>query len=793
MISGRCHVRFRIARSVRIGLSSLAILSQFASATDSGFPKPLRGWIYRTCGGGYASKVVFDRPFAIATTDTELVSGGSFESPVVSVAQGYDGVTLNGWKVRDIDLVNTGYLSSSLGQQSLDINGSSSGEITQTLPSTNGADIALSFDWSVNTAQKSPEVIQAVVAWNGQVIDTVTGSGSQPHAWKSYTRTLKAIGSDVLSFRSITPGLCGIMLDNVSARQAKAVNRVVISTDTVRLWNGSSAPIVRAAADPMNHLDSTRTVLTLALPSLPENPSRTGVMDLVLNSSDSTARIQVGLSDSIGPWLDSIKIAPVSLKLARDTMYFWTSEPVRFTDRSWFLSVTRNGAPIALGSDPQDSVRSVDPAMNGYALLIPAGVMLPGDRATLVKGSDSVGALASNCPEFSRRVGWEGAMTEKLAPPEHAWYLDTDGDGTIDRVELVFAKRLPIPVDYRFFWPNSMGKMVRVAVKGRPEDLDSDTVGVSIAGFDSLVTGQIGPMGGFGLMIDPVTGDSSYFTVADHAPPALVKAVLRFDPDKDGVDTLVLRFSEVVGISNGGLTTAGNVAVKAMLGNLIRFRGYEQDPNDPAVVRLFLDSSSTGFQLGDTLAAAGHEGSLEDLLHNQAGPHRRWVKLEFGPRAPVYKLENKHPILVMPGIGNDALGTSLMVLTRGADGNWSDLNGSNAIETQDELLSGGAGIEVTINHEISGQVYIYDKMGVSLAFMDLSSVKAAWSEGRIPVDSRGFAKLWLRWNGCSTAGEAAVTGVYAMRVVVVSNPQDPGRTKLYGICNKVFNLGLKRE
>lgn len=492
------------------------------------------------------------------------------------------------------------------------------------------------------------------------------------------------------------------------------------------------------------------------------------------------------VEDSVGPNALSARLRYGN---GKDTILIRVSEGARC------LHLDANGSC----QDVSDFVRKLDGSRLGDAVAFDgANAYVVIDTGKIVPNVDRIQLGASVSDALGNAPGASNPfvlVTGGDRPPTKAWYEDVDGDGTIDRVTLLLAPRKFHRVNnFVFSWPKSSGFLASASVKGSYADTGVDVVRYQITGFDSLLTGNGFswlPADHMGLMIDAQTGDSTYFTVQDGAAPALVSAELKYNAVEGAADTLLLKFTENVSIG------AGNVAVVGMLGNLVRFVGYERDLFDTSVVRLFVDATanSTQFHRGDSLATAGSEGTLTDLLGNQAGLLRRWVKLKFGARNPVFSVTVQNPVQTYTG-WMDGVKTpthpGMSMLVREPGGNWTRLDGENLELTQEEIEKQGMGVLVEINQGMSGYAYIYDNLGMFVAGIDLSKFKTAWDDGKVPTSASQRTQVWIYWDGRSNKGEMAASGVYTLRLVTDRGDKTKGKVN-NDFLNKTYRLGWKRK
>jgi hypothetical protein len=418
------------------------------------------------------------------------------------------------------------------------------------------------------------------------------------------------------------------------------------------------------------------------------------------------------------------------------------------------------------------------------------------DTGSVIPMVDSVRVGSGLSDRFGNRSGAKNPavlVTGGDRPPHTAWFSDEDADGTIDHVKLVFTPRsLHSMPKFVFLWPNKAGFLTAYTVQATAADTGKDTVSLAIVGADSLVTGYDASFASMdlGMMIDAVYGDTARFAVKDRAAPVLVSAMLRYNIEEGLADTLSLLFSEPV------VAGAGNVAVVRAVTQLLDFKSFEVDPANARLVRFFIDSNGTKFSRGDTLAAApGSIGSLADQVGNVPGTPGRWVRLTFGPRAPVYDVQVKNSVLLYDDWFKNkpsVPGTSLQLLVREPNGDWKTIDGTVIALSKEELDAQGMGLVLTVNEGVSGYAYIYDNLGIYLAGIDLSKHKQAWDKGAVPTSASLRTQLWIRWDGRDAKGAIATSGVYTMRLITKRQFEGQSESES-SFLNKTYKMGWGRK
>ncbi|MBK8802923.1 MAG: fibro-slime domain-containing protein [Fibrobacteres bacterium] len=487
------------------------------------------------------------------------------------------------------------------------------------------------------------------------------------------------------------------------------------------------------------------------------------------------------------PALERIAPIPVRARIVRgtskDTLVVWASEPLD-------ANLLSGGADLVWRSFPGSSrVESQDPSWDSRR----QALLLPIDRAridSLVRSADSVrfaprgavrDALGATVSDTAPSVEVEG-----LDPaPLRAIVSDGDGDGRADQVVLHFQHAPRVVDSYRFSWPTRDGKLLDRQVKASEGEADS-TGKVLVFRIDPWDFGatQCESVGcsDLGRMRTSRWGDTlaGAFALEDGVLPVILKAQLRFRRDARSPDTLRAEMSETIKAGDGsGWLRFGRASLDS-LGLQIERIG--QVAKDARILELLLDSTFAG-QEGDSVRlAAWPEGGVEDGAKNRPGRFVHWTPLELGaPRA-------KLVAMVWPDL---ARYTGWMVppsekplsvfLRSNQAAPWRTLDG----RSPGQATSHYAGIVLKTNKSLeSARLFLYDNMGVAIAFVDLADVQRAVREGRVESSLRGDVDVWIAWNGMSRQGSMTPSGVYLARVV--------GWVFIDGrreVVNQVYNLG----
>jgi len=425
-------------------------LETLARSATSDLPQPVRAGIFLDCGGNYSVKALFSKPFVSGST--QIVDNSGFEVPALQFPAGaaantqfqeYGIGTLGGWAVDNIDLVTAGYMSPDSGQQSIDLNGSAPGSIQQTLNTTAGQNVILRMGYTYNHScidlsgppPNTPAAYTAQVLWNGAVVGTISVPSGAPRVWARDSLSLVARGSDVLRIQSTTSGMCGNMLDDITITTSAASSQALgNSTVTLKLPNGTTLPPIAVPASAVT-FDAAGTTATIPLGRLPLNSAYKGNLSVQVSDGSGTWTTEsVAVDDSVGPWVDSARLAPNLHGGTMDSVYFWTSESIP-TGLSWTFLVDPKGSSGSPSIQVSGDISLVDAAANQYLALVPSGELGMGDSLRLNPAAvaDSSGNPASDCNKDVLLGDWAGGgptvvpIKPRIQIQTHPFLDDSDG------------------------------------------------------------------------------------------------------------------------------------------------------------------------------------------------------------------------------------------------------------------------------------------------------------------------------------------------------------------------------
>ncbi len=193
----------------------------------------------------------------VASASSGLVPNGSFESPIATNKTTFDtfGPHSNptpasfGWTVTgdSIDLIR-GYWSAADGSQSIDLDGTRPGGVSQTIATTAGQSYLLTFAYSANPDRLTSSSCTTTaggasmtVAWGGTQVATYSFSSQNSKASMGWTSATLAVtagsGPTTLAFSSTdAASACGIALDAVSLTPTES-NTTWVQAQPIALTN----------------------------------------------------------------------------------------------------------------------------------------------------------------------------------------------------------------------------------------------------------------------------------------------------------------------------------------------------------------------------------------------------------------------------------------------------------------------------------------------------------------------------------------------------------------------------
>lgn len=370
------------------------------------------------------------------------------------------------------------------------------------------------------------------------------------------------------------------------------------------------------------------------------------------------------------------------------------------------------------------------------------------------------------------------------------WFLDSDGDGAVDKAVVNYSMSLKAVPDSLQLWFPQPAAQKTIAAGGLA--WQGTRVEAALAQpFAAGVTAFAGDNRNSGRSFLTHEGKPrvSAFTLADSAGPVLMRAVLTpasapasatGDPD-----TLTVTFSEPIGYARGethpfqgkqgsvlipasAITVAGTVDVQALRLVLLLKAGA-----DPLLAA------------GDSLRIAA---GIADLPGNRPAANNRFVLVEGGKRLPPAVLTVEWNARVYDSRWSGPDGKPFVISAQDAGGDWVPVQGAvgsiarNCAGTDcgQPLPPAADGsvalpsILITSDRPFRYQSAVFNNFGVFVAGIS-GEVGATLLDGTggssAPVHAdpkTGHYKMRLIWNGKAVNGTRAGTGAYIWKATIMS-------------------------
>ncbi|NNF66833.1 MAG: DUF642 domain-containing protein [Gammaproteobacteria bacterium] len=233
---------------------------------------------------------------------SDQLTNGSFENPVIIDNNGdyqfYSGTQVPGWVITgNIDLVSQSIWAAAEGAQSLDLNGTAAGAISQTLAGlTDGQSYELSFKYGRHRSGSGARSANVVV--NGVTLASLSTAVKVP-AYQSGSVVFQPNGSGnaTLEFISTSTGTgTGLILDDLSVIAVNVSNNPPTITPVADQTNneGDSVSLSINASDPDND------TLTYSAGGLPSNLSINSNTGLISGTTTVPGNYTVSVTVSDG-------------------------------------------------------------------------------------------------------------------------------------------------------------------------------------------------------------------------------------------------------------------------------------------------------------------------------------------------------------------------------------------------------------------------------------------------------------------------------------------------------------
>lgn len=414
-----------------------------------------------------------------------------------------------------------------------------------------------------------------------------------------------------------------------------------------------------------------------------------------------------------------------------------------------------------------------DPVTGEFVFLFSAtqtlNVPVPGDWVRFAPGGKARDVLGNVPGLKAKSVQIFG--TDR--PPADAVMLDSDGDGRADRVVLKLTQPLVSLESWVFRWSDTTGGLdVRHAA----------TIQAKVDSFGLKLTFDLPPFAK-GMTYCPASGCanlgsivgtyegvtlSTPFTIRDGVPPIAISGKMTFSGDDAIPDTLVVRFSEPV--NSFGLSTQWvsiGDTIPGNLGKVVSPWSARLDSNGMKAIFLVDTNVAPEDGHGIRITPKGI-GGISDRLGNHPTDTAAWGPLELGPIPPRLMAKPYPAMGRWDGLPPDPNEPTLQVLVRRGIGavsaEWKTLDGKPFGLADTAGRSAFVGAKLELNGLTEGAAYVYDNMGVFVAYTDLKPVIDAMAKGTIETDTRDRYEVWVAWNGVYN-NKIAPSGVYLMRIL----------------------------
>ncbi|MBW8889939.1 MAG: hypothetical protein JF616_19460 [Fibrobacteres bacterium] len=391
------------------------------------------------------------------------------------------------------------------------------------------------------------------------------------------------------------------------------------------------------------------------------------------------------------------------------------------------------------------------------------------------------------------------------------WYLDTDGDGAVDKAVVNYSKALKSAPDSLQLWfPDAAAQKTFTSAMGGFTFQGTRVEAVLQPPFAAGTTGFAGDNrnSGRSFLTDGGKSRTSAFTLADSVGPVLNRAVLAPASSPELPDTLTVTFSEAITYTPSEkhpfLNWQGGTAHAASDITVLASPDVQ-----PLRLVLLLDANSKILLApGDSLRIAA---GIVDLLGNRPSVNNRWVPVEGGKRLPpvppaVFTVQWDPRVYDSQSSGPE--GAPFVLSSRDGGGNWTPVQGSvgslsrncTGTDCGQPLPSAADGsvtkpsILITFDKPFRYESILFSNLGAFVAGI-AGTVDANLMDGNgnasAPVHldpATGHYRIRLIWNGKAVNGTRAGTGAYIWKVNIVPL----GATKQAAISSSKI-IGLLRR
>jgi hypothetical protein len=517
--------------------------------------------------------------------------------------------------------------------------------------------------------------------------------------------------------------------------------------------------------------------------------------------------------DSVGPVLmPGARLNPASGRYPTDTILVRSSEALDDPLAKVLLSFRDGSVVVPPESVTVSSVERLD-GNNWRVVLDPGSKWRPSP-------GDFVRLSTSGSVTDTTRIGSKPHPAHAWVPlagrprsPYDASYLDANGDGRIDTWTANFVTPPSVGTVIRVLDPAGTDSFRTYTVTAADSARTTFSVGITPWGQD--VTSLVKPDLGRLYLPGATSTDTARFILRDAVEPVITKARIGYTSDTLGLDTLTIKFSELVSLDPAKIALVWQLASGAGDSAVVGKRGVVWDSVN-STLTFFLkpippkDSLGNRPEKGDLLRILDN-GVVKDLYGNTPKAVAKWTPVSGTRRVfpPKIGLTNSF-IQLGPSSGTPNAGIFDPVIrkpTPGKDGTWNTVTGSGkagSIAGPYGPSSGGTVLYLSTNIPTKLNMYIYDRIGTYVAsgFLELtqkmldemheSTSKGSDSTGRLSTVN--MVEAGFRWEGKTSSGGYAADGIYVVRIIAFRGPtpeeQAAGVTGIQ-VTNYLQNIAVK--
>lgn len=465
-----------------------------------------------------------------------------------------------------------------------------------------------------------------------------------------------------------------------------------------------------------------------------------------------------------------------------DTLEVRLSEGIR-TGYADYVRLSSDSAGTASGLT---AASVTDFALEGRVLrlILQNGSVGPSlDWLRLAAGvQDSAGATVGTASKW---------VPLKVRPSGSANLYDTDGDGRADSIQFtvrgsiaaVLASSSTPVTDAILSWKDVDGRTVT-----RSWSLEGNTgSSFGLHPTDETLWFPFGATSCPGSNCTIALGEFEW-PLLDQVAPIALSGSYRFG--KGGAsDTLRVRLSEPLSVVSSAPVWFEFGTEEGLYGPVSHASATLSFKGDSAFVLVPSAAGPSTEVTSIRLASGSEAGKLVDrATKTKVGATSPWAALSFGLR-PLKLTVGTQPSLrsnagenawPVPTAGTPQL--EILVRQAGSSAAWQSVTGGRFASAVVNDTAHLVGLLLTVNRPLTGALYVYDHLGISVGMISLESLSQAWKADAAAQDK--VREVWIGWNGTGKGNQFVGSGVYLMRLVGVFQNED-GSTEVRNLVQKV--------